>query len=52
MTRLAVSGLTSARVFGLRAREAVPACTPARRATSLSVIGLIAIYKLYRSNEC
>src|SRR5215207_6222610 len=36
-TRLAVSSLTSSRVSRLSARDAVPGCTPAIRATSLSV---------------
>src|SRR6516165_3452918 len=36
-TRWAVSSFTSSRVSGLRAREAVAGCTPARAATSRSV---------------
>src|SRR5579859_1001051 len=38
-TRWAVSSLTSSRVLGLRAREAVAGCTPAAAATSRSVAG-------------
>ncbi len=36
-TRSTVSGFTTDRVSGLRARDAVEVCTPASRATSLSV---------------